>query len=151
MNRYWENAFHKDTLILPAIILKIVSFHDFSLKAAWTNCSMSILSNCFDISVFQIHQNVISKQIINKNKNLFCIKNQKISRHLAANRSRINSTLSNVFIFRFCNLMYLFAKRSQQICSCDYGIPNVNNNLPFRWCFSLHQKSSTAFTGTNLM
>ena len=95
-------------------------------------CSMSVLSNCFDISVFQIHQNVISKQIINKDKNLFCIKNQKISRHLAANWSRINSTLSNVFIFRFCNLMYLFAKRSQQICSCDYGIPNVNNNLPFR-------------------
>ena len=35
------------------------------------NFSMSDLSNYFDISVFQIHQNVISKQIINKNKNVF--------------------------------------------------------------------------------
>ena len=67
----------------------------FNFHPGLVDCSMSVLSNCFDISVFQIHQNVISKQIINKNKNLFCIKNHKISRHLAANWCRINSTLSN--------------------------------------------------------
>ena len=30
-----RNTLHIDTLILPTIILKIVSFHDFPLRAAW--------------------------------------------------------------------------------------------------------------------
>ena len=30
-----RNTLHIDTLILPAIILKIFSLHDLSLRAAW--------------------------------------------------------------------------------------------------------------------
>ena len=56
----------------------------------WIHCSISVLLNCFDISVFQINQNVISKQIITITKILFEHKNHKMSRHLAVNLCRIN-------------------------------------------------------------
>ena len=49
----------------------------------------------FGPNVFQILQNVISKEIKNKNKILFGRKNYKISRQLAANSCRINWGNSN--------------------------------------------------------
>ena len=43
--RFFPPTLHIETLMLPAKILKIVSFHDFPIKAAWSghwlfNCSM---------------------------------------------------------------------------------------------------------------
>ena len=46
--KYIVVTLHIDTLILPAMILKIVSYHDFPLRAAWVSHSLLGGSRSFE-------------------------------------------------------------------------------------------------------